>query len=357
MINREAQLRFLLALLAGAVILAFLIFMPFLAPLALAAVFAVVLEPLHKRILRKLGNRESLAALITVFVTIVCVLVPLTLIGAQIFGEAGQLYGSLIGVGGEDNLIASVIDNLGDRLSGLYPGSETFFRGLSADLDIYAKRGLEWLLSNLGSALSSISAWLLDLFIFFVALYYLLRDGHRLKRQLISLSPLEDKDDEKVLGSLKLAINSVVKGSLAIALIQGAVAAIGFTIFGVPSSVLWGTVAAIAALIPAVGTSLVVLPAIAYLFITGHFLQAIGLAVWGTLAVGLIDNLLGPKLIGSGMRLHPLLVLLAVLGGIAFFGPIGIFLGPLTLSLLFAFIQIYTYLAKPAVERGERLGG
>lgn len=352
MINRKSQLRFLLVLLSGALILAFMIFKPFLAPLALAAVFAVVLQPLHKAILRKFGDRESLAALATVFIAVICILVPLTLIGMQIFGEAGQLYVSLAGASGQESIAVATVNGLGQKFAEIYPGSAPFFSSVSADLDVYLKRGLEWLLGHLGSALSSVSALLLELFIFFVALYYLLRDGKRLKRELVSLSPLEDVDDEMVFGSLESAVNSVVKGSLTIALIQGTLTAIGFTVFGVPSGVLWGMVAAIAALIPAVGTSLVILPAIIYLFIVGHTLPAIGLAIWGSLAVGLIDNLLGPKLMGNSMRLHPLLVLLSVLGGIAFFGPIGVFLGPLTLSLLFAFTKIYSYLAKPVIETG-----
>lgn len=350
MINLKSQLRFLLILLAGALLLAFMIFRPFLAPLALAAVFAVVLQPLHNKILSKFGGRESLAALVSVLVAAICILIPLAFIGAQILGEAGQLYASLFEPREGGNLVATAINDLGQKFASIQPGSETFFNNLSEDLDVYAKRALEWLLSNLGAALSSISTLVLDLFIFFVALYYLLRDGQRLKKELISLSPLEDVDDEVVFGSLESAVNSVVKGSLTIALIQGAVTAIGFAIFGIPSAVLWGTVAAVAALIPAVGTSLVIIPAIIYLFVSGGIAQAIGLLIWGALAVGLIDNLLGPKLIGTGMRLHPLLVLLSVLGGIAFFGGIGIFLGPLTLSLLFAFIKIYSYLAKPAVE-------
>lgn len=353
MVNRKSQLRFLLILLSGALLLAVLIFSPFLAPLALAAVFAVVLQPLHNWMMRKLGGRKGLAALATVLVTVVCILLPLVFIGAQIFGEAGQLYGSLVEAGSQGNVVATAIHDFGQRFAGNYPGSETFFDNLSADLDVYAKRGLEWLLAHLGAALSSISAMILDLFIFFVALYYLLRDGARLKKELVSLSPLEDADDEMVFGRLEAAVNSVVKGNLTIALIQGVLTSIGFGIFGVPSPVLWGTVAAIAALIPAVGTSLVILPAIGYLFLSGHTLPAVGLLVWGSLAVGLIDNLLGPKLVGKSIRLHPLLVLLSVLGGIALFGPIGIFLGPLTLSLLFAFITIYSYLAKPLVEGRE----
>ncbi len=113
------------------------------------------------------------------------------------------------------------------------------------------------------------------------------------------------------------------------------------SIFGIPNGFLWGTVAAIAALIPGIGTALVFIPAIAFLFFIGNIPQALGLLAWGALAVGLIDNILGPKLVGRGMQLHSLLVLLSVLGEIIFFGPSGIFLGPLSLSLLFVLLSIY----------------
>ena len=352
MLNRKLQLNFLLLLLGGSTIIAFFIFKPFLAPLVLAAVFAVVLQPLYHRLARNLGNRESIAALLTVVICAVGILIPLSILGTQIFFESKSLYESLSSGAGE-NLAISLIKNIGENLSGVVPGATTLADNFSVDFDIYLKQGLSWLIGHLGSAVSEISTVLLELFIFFIALYYLLRDGARFKQALVVLSPLEDADDEMVFGRLEQAVSSVVKGNLTIALIQGVIASIGFTIFGVPNSILWGTVAAIAALIPGIGTALVLIPTIIYLFIVGNSFGALGLLVWGMLAVGLIDNLLGPKLVGSGMKLHPLFVLLSVLGGLAFFGPIGIFLGPLSLSLLFAFITIYTYLM--SLSEGTKL--
>ena len=177
-----------------------------------------------------------------------------------------------------------------------------------------------------GQIFSSISSLLLSLFIFFIALYYLLRDGKRVRQMLIELSPLNDREDEGVFDRLELAVNSVIKGNLVIALVQGVLTTIGFMLFGVPNAILWGTVAAVAALIPGIGTGLVFIPAVAFLFFTGANVPAFGLFIWGALGVGLIDNFLGPKLVGSGMKLHPLLVLLSVLGGLMYFGPAGIFL-------------------------------
>jgi predicted PurR-regulated permease PerM len=169
----------------------------------------------------------------------------------------------------------------------------------------------------------------------------LLRDGQKLKAAVVSLSPLSDADNEFIARKLERAINSAVKGNILIALIQGVLTTAGFLIFGVPSALLWGSLAAIAALIPGIGTALVLAPAIVFLFLAGEMVSGIGLTLWGMTAVGLIDNFLGPKFVGRGVQLHPLIILLSVLGGVGFFGPIGFLLGPLIISLLFALIDIY----------------
>lgn len=344
MASAKLQLQFLLVVLAGALVLSFFIIRPFLTPLVLAAVSAVVLHPLYRSLLLKTGNRKAVSAGATVAFSFVCILIPLTFLGTQIFQESTQLYNSLAGGDSTQNLVVNAIQDIGRTSESILPGTGDFFTHLSGNLDAYVKQGLVWLTSHLGSALSGISVLLLNLFIFFIALYYLLRDGPKLKQALIVLSPLEDKDDRVVFDRLELAVTSVIKGTLMIAGLQGVLTAIGFGIFGVPNSILWGTVTVVAALIPGIGTALVLVPGIIFLFVTGSTGPAIGLLAWGILAVGLIDNFLAPKLVGHSMQMHPLLVLLSVLGGIALFGPVGIFLGPLCVSLLLALVTIYSYL-------------
>ena len=331
---------FLMIVLAAAIVLTALIFSPFFKPLSLAAVFAVVLQGLYKRISKLIGGWPSVAALLTVVVSVVLILLPLSLVGVLVGNEAREMYFSLEEGSGRST-ISELFLSVDESFGGVIPGLGEFARDLSANVDTYTKDALQWITGHAGDIFSSITSLLLSSFIFFIALYYLLRDGTRVRQILIELSPLSDRDDEGVFDRLELAVNSVIKGNLTIALVQGILTMIGFTLFGVPNAVLWGTAAAVAALIPGVGTALVFIPAVAFLFFTGETPQAIGLLVWGAIAVGLVDNILSPKLIGSGMRLHPLLVLLAVLGGIMFFGPVGIFLGPLSLSLLFALLSIY----------------
>jgi len=143
-----------------------------------------------------------------------------------------------------------------------------------------------------------------------------------------------------------MSIRSIIGGSIVVAICQGIVSGIGFAIFGIPNPALWGTLAGLAALIPGVGTSLILIPAVVYAFVAGSLFHGIGLGIWGLTAVGLLDNFLSPKLIGGGLKIHPLIVLFSIIGGLTFFGPEGFLLGPLTISLLMALLGIYRMMVK-----------
>ena len=339
--NQKSELYFLLVLLAGIFILTFFIFKPFFYALILAMVFATVFEPVHKRVLAITRERKSLAAFLATISVLIVVVVPITLLGIQIFQEATGLYSSLI----ENSGATDLSRGLGDTLNNLKKLSPVPIESVP-DVSQYLKQGLGWLLQHLGSLFANIAKAIVGVFVFLVALYYLFKDGRKLKSAVVALSPLQDIHDETIFNKLALAINSVIKGNLAVALIQGMLTAVGFAIFGIPNATLWGSVAAITALIPGIGTALVLLPAILYLYFSGETLFAVGLLLWGMTAVGLVDNFLGPKLVERGMRLHPFLILLSVLGGVGFFGPLGFLLGPLVLSLLFALIEIYFAIKK-----------
>ena len=337
--SQKPRINFLLVLLTGVFILSFFIFRPFIYALALALIFAVVFYPLNQKLLR-LFHVPGLASLLTTFIFILFILIPFVLLGTQIFKEAQQLYSIMIN--GEKEVILNLFGEATNKIRQFLPGANE----ISFNPSQYLKQGATWLIQNLGAIFSNFAGALLNFFIFIVAFYYLLKDGQKLKKIIIDISPLTDIEKDTIIGKLKLSISSVIKGNLAISVIQGILTSVGLTIFGVPNAILWGMIAAITSLIPGVVTSLVILPAILYLFLNGQIFQAAGLIVWGITVVGLIDNFLGPRLVGHGMKLHPLLVILAVLGGAAFFGPIGFLLGPLALSLFLTLFDIYFYLAK-----------
>ncbi|KKR31724.1 MAG: hypothetical protein A2860_01145 [Candidatus Levybacteria bacterium RIFCSPHIGHO2_01_FULL_37_33] len=345
--HSKTELYFLITLLSGIFILSFFIFKPFIFALILAIVFATVFDPIHKKALIITRERKGLAALLTTFFVLVVVVVPLIFLGIQVFQEATELYSFLIENSGEVDISSNASLAI-QNLTSFSPA-----RVNSLDVNLYLKQGLNWLLQHLGPLFAGFAKVIISIFIFLFALYYLFKDGHKLKKTVIALSPLQDIHDETIFNKIAIAINSVVRGNLTIAVIQGILTAVGFTIFGVPNPFLWGSVAAISALVPSIGTALVLLPAILFLYFSGETFSALGLFLWGMMAVGLIDNFLGPKLVERGMRLHPFLILLSIFGGISFFGPLGFLLGPLVLSLLFALLEIYSAISKEHEGRNK----
>ncbi len=335
--KQKSQVYFLLAALIGSAVISFFIFKPFLYALVLAFVVATVFAPLHRRILIRTKQRAGLASIISTASILIIVIIPISLLGTQIFKEASSLYFYLV-AGEGSTIITSSTNHTLDALRNTFPA----FRDVSINVNQYARDFLSWLLPYWGSLFSNILKIIMSTFIFLIALYYLFKDGKKLRARITEISPLEDAYDSIIFEKVKRAINSVVKGNLIVALIQGALTAIGFAIFGVPNAVLWGSVAAITAIIPGFGTSIVIVPALIYLFFAGNMFGFIGLLIWGSLAVGLIDNLLGPQLVERGIQIHPFLILLSVLGGLALFGPLGFLMGPIVLSLLFTLAEIYT---------------
>ena len=283
-----------------------------------------------------LVKSENLAAFLTMLVALMLVLVPLGVFGGLAFREALDLYSQITS---REGGAALALHDIEESLKLAFPEA-------SIDFHAYFEQILRRVIENLGSIFSGLAQTIVGVFLGLLGFYYFLRDGERLSRTLVSMSPLPDKYDKEISERLYSAVNSVVKGTLIIAIIQGILSGIGFWIFGVPNPALWGSLAAIAALIPGIGTAIVLAPAIAYLFISGSMAAGIGLLIWGVTAVGLIDNVLGPTLIGRGVKIHSFIILISVLGGLQFFGPLGFLLGPIVLSLLFACGEIYNHFVK-----------
>ncbi|MCX6785046.1 MAG: AI-2E family transporter [Candidatus Komeilibacteria bacterium] len=258
-------------------------------------------------------------------------LTPLTFVGLQVFNESKNLYLYI------SNNQGLVIETIIHRL-------QTFWPGFSFEPAAYVQQFVSTITTNLAAIFSSTLSTLLQIILGLFSLFFFLRDGDFFLKSLIIASPLDDQYDEKIILKLKGAINTVVRGNLFLGIVQGLIAGLGFTIFGLPNPALWGSVVALCSFVPTVGTSLVTIPAIAYLFFSGHSFNALGLLIWVILVVSLIDNLLAPFVMGRGTKIHPLFLLFAIIGGVVLFGPIGILLGPLTVSFFFALLDIYRIL-------------
>lgn len=317
-------------------VMSFFIFKPFLTALALALTAAVVFFPVYKYILARVKGARSFASLATIVLIFILIITPLTLVGIQLVQEASSLYGSML-VSGNSNIFTDWLASASASLSPFFPGLEN----ASLNLSGYTQKGLSLLLANALPIFSNMATLLLNTVVFLMALFFLLRDGELLADKLVRLSPLYDTDDKNILASLSAAIHSVVTGNLLTAIIQGVIATVGFVIFGIPHAILFGSIASIAALLPGVGTALVIIPAVLYLLATGSVVATAGLAVWGAVAVGTIDNFLGPKLMARGMTMPSIVVFLSVVGGIGLFGPFGFIFGPLIVSLFLTLTEFF----------------
>lgn len=323
---------FLFVLLLITVIFTLLIFYPFLAMLVLAAAFAVVLSPIYSWIKKHLVKNISwLASLLTIILFLICLCVPLFFVGKAVFNQTQDLYLNIISSGSSSDFIESIDSSLNKLL----PSGFNF--------DVHAK--ITQLVSSLSNNLAQFFSSTVNSIIMFVlmifTLFYLLKDGEKWEKGFMKIFPLSDRNINEILTNLKKSINRIFKGSFIIAIAQGLLAWGGFMIFGVPNAIIWAIVAAVASFVPTIGTSIVTVPAILFLFFTGMQLQALGLLIWSILLVGAIDNVLSPYIISKDTEIPSLFILFAILGGVSLLGPLGILIGPLVLSLLYSLISIY----------------
>lgn len=329
--KRFQVVAFLLLLLVFAG-LVFSVIRPFLNMLVVSFILAIIFRPVFHAFNRKLKS-HSLSAIATVGVILIIILVPLWLFGQLLFNELVDVYNSI-------RSGSFVIDQ--KQIIGSLPVQvRQFIESVSFDLNNLAARITSNAFQTFSQVVSNIASFILSFFLVMFSTYYFLKDGHHIKEVFMDLSPINDTQENVLFSKIATAINGVVKGVFLMALIQGMIAMIGYFIFGVPNAFIWGLFTILAAFVPTVGTSLAIVPAILFLLITGHVGSAIGLTIWGGVAVGLIDNFLGPQVIGNTVKVHPLLVLLSVLGGVSFFGFIGFLLGPILMAVFVAMIDMY----------------
>ncbi len=341
---KNFQIYFFLGILAVVFFIVILMFLPYLSSLVIAATLAIIFEPVHNRIFKIVRRQKILAALITILAMLVIVLVPITFFGIKVFNQAQSLYLQVSAKNTNLDSLDQISVSFEKKINSLFPKL-----GFSFDINESIEKFFKWFFQNIGPIFSSLAQIFTNFLLSLIALYYIFKDGQRLKATLFRLSPLNDDHNNEIFAKLKNAIGSVIRGSITVAVIQGVLAGTGFAIFGIPNAALWGFVTVVAALIPIVGTAAILAPAIGYLFLFGNPMAGVGLLIWGMTAVGLIDNFLGPKLIERSVKIHPFLILLSVLGGMNFFGPIGFLAGPLAIALLFALFNLYPVivLSKP----------
>ncbi|HEU4940483.1 MAG TPA: AI-2E family transporter, partial [Candidatus Eisenbacteria bacterium] len=197
---------------------------------------------------------------------------------------------------------------------------------------------VQFLIQKLATGVGSFA---IELFIFFLFLFFMLRDGRAFLSLVRSLSPLSPEQEARVIEHLAATTKGALLGILVVPIAQGALATIGYWLFGVPNALLWGAITVIACLIPLLGAPVVWIPITLFVFFTEPAWKGIALLVYGTFVISGVDNILKPMLLSGTARVHPLPGFLCVVGGTLAFGPAGLLVGPVVLSLAISALYIY----------------
>jgi predicted PurR-regulated permease PerM len=331
------------------VVLAFLIVKPLITAALTACVIAYIFYPLYDKLNKKI-KRKNISALIVSVLIILIITLPFFFIINIVSKETYANYiiaKQKIKSGSLFNLDCTESQSTACRISDFFKESISNPQ-VKYYLENTNQKVTSFIVNSASSFLFSVPMIILKFFIMLFITFYLFKDGASFLTKIGKLLPMKRQHQKNILKQFNDVTYAVIYGQLLIALAQGTLGTIGFFIFGVPSPIFWGAVMTFFALIPFIGTPIVWVPASLMLIISG-FAQAdnslitkgILLLLYGIFIISTIDNILKPKIIGERAKLHPVLVLLGVLGGIKLFGIIGLVIGPLIFAILVASIRIY----------------
>ncbi|TSA05858.1 MAG: AI-2E family transporter [Planctomycetaceae bacterium] len=299
----------------------------FLLPLLLAAMLGVIFGPMHRWILSRIRGPQWVAAAITMTIVLLIVFVPVALLGVRAVGEAVKVFRNPNMFLIDQQKIAGLIDQT-NEMTGLQLTGD----GINAELKKLAE---EWLGPIAARTPRFLLQGIIGLIVMAVSLFYFLADGRRMIDAIMRLIPLDALYQRQLLEEFEEVSRAVVSSTLAAAVVQALLAGIGFWFAGLQSVFLLTVLTFFFALVPFVGAAVVWGSASFYLYaIMNQWVTAIALAVWGLLVVSTADNVIKPIVLHGQSKLHPLLALLSVLGGVSALGPIGILVGPIAVAFL-----------------------
>ncbi len=319
----------------------FWILKPFVGSLLWAALVAFLLFPLNRRLRAGLRGRKTLAALLLTLAAVIVVVVPTVVFGVLFTSQASALLGQLQASAAERQIqgagdLSAVVDGLARRIGSLVPVPVDQIR---AEILAAGEQFAQSVLAMGGSLVASLIGLVVAVVVALFVLFFFLRDGEQMVGRAMVLVPLDERRKTHLLDHLAGVTRAVVLGSLVVALVQGTLIGIGFALAGVPSPVVFGVLAVVASLVPLLGTTLVWVPTALWSGLSGHWGVALFLAIWGVAVVSSADNVIRPLFISSRAKISTLPVFIGLLGGIAAFGPIGIFLGPVVVALVLALLE------------------
>lgn len=334
----HVQTLVLMLITAVGIYLCYQLALPFLTAFAWALALAVLFCPVHHK-LESMTKRPSLAAAISVLIVGIIVVVPSTFVGQRLVQEAvkgAELIKTKVESGEWRHAIESH--------PRLVPLADWMDR---QNLTETASTVAAWMTTTGASFVKGSLVELIGLFLTFYLLFFLLRDHHMALQLLRSLLPLSDADMDRLFVRVGDTIYATIYGTLVVSAVQGILGGLMFWWLGLPAPLLWGVVMGLMAVLPVLGPFVVWVPAALFLALEGSWGKALILTIWGAAVIGTIGNFLHPFLVGNRMKLHTILTFISVVGGLILFGPSGLILGPVSLTITKVLLDIWRSRTQP----------
>ena len=325
--------------LVGLVTLAFAwVLWPLFGAVFWGLTLAIVFAPLHDAVLARLAGRRNLAAAVMILGLLVGVIVPVFLIIAAVVQEATALVVAITSGAVDLRAIAAQVLNglplwARDLVQDFGP------KDLPALQDSLANAISTWLGANVPLVFSigqSTVGLAMGLGVMLYLVFFLFRDGKALTATFTAAIPMPPDVRTNLLATFTTVVRATVQGDILVGLLQGALGGLGFWVLGIHAVLLWTVLMSILALLPVFGAALVWAPVAVYFMATGHVVAGLGLLIYGTLVISLVDNLVRPYLVGKATRIPDFVVLLSTIGGIASFGVQGFITGPVVAAMFIA---------------------
>ena len=298
-----------------------------------AVIFTILFRGIYMWLATKLNGKRDLAAFITTLLILFAVVVPLGLLSVAVVNESTELYDSIEAGNLDPSEILQSIENQ-------VPVLERMLTNVGIEMDqVYEQ--VEKAFSNTISAIGK-SMWrytqgvivfVIQFFLMLYLLYFLVRDGDKILAAIRNTLPMGNRIEDMLFRKFTQVARATLKGTVIVAACQGFVGGVLFAILGINAAILWGVLMALLSLLPVGGSGLVWVPAAIIMFVQGHVTEGVIILIVGALGIGLIDNLLRPILVGRETKMPDYLVLLATLGGLAWFGLAGFIIGPVIAAL------------------------
>ncbi|MFO8032857.1 MAG: AI-2E family transporter [Desulfohalobiaceae bacterium] len=322
---------------------------PFLDPIIVAVILGIMLGPVQRRLENRLWGRKNLAALVSCLLLTFIVILPLVFVSTALLKQGISSFGAIstwFSQGRYEELYSlPLVERAIPYFQGLWPDLQKNFPDLETldlrQLILQKSAGLgSFFVGQAGQALGNITALVGKFFLMIVIFYFVIRDEEKFSAYILHLIPLSASQKQSIISKIKDITRSALLGNLVVAAVQGAAGGLAFWVVGLPG-LFWGVLMAFSSLIPVVGTGIIWVPAGIYLLAAGSTIPAVFLLLWCTFVVGLVDQLLRPFFMRGGSKMSVLLLFLSLLGGLSYFGIIGLLYGPLLLGLALVLLLIY----------------